>query len=48
MISKKTIKEEKRGLLCDKFNKWLKEVRLNANEREEIESIIDGLFDLIN
>lgn len=48
MITQKEINQEKSGLLYWKFKDWLKEVRLNSEERDEIEDIVDEFIQLIN
>ena len=47
-ISEKTIRNEEVMYIDRKFNEWVKEVRLNGREKDEIEAIIEDLKALID
>jgi len=47
MFSKKEINQEKMIAAHSKFLEWLESVRLNGQERKEIEVIINDLEELI-
>ncbi len=47
MISEETIKRENVSSVEWRFEQWLEEVRINGNERTEIESIVNELKGLI-
>lgn len=46
-ITEDDIAQEKSGLLYYKFKEWLQEVRLTNRERDEIQTIINDLRELI-
>jgi len=42
-VSEETILNERLSAIKMQFSEWLRKVRLNADERDEIESVVDEL-----